>query len=52
MQRLTRTKAIRAKCLECMCGQKGEVKHCPCADCPLFPYRLGREDKTAYNLTP
>ena len=52
MQRLSRAKAIREKCIDCMCGSKHEVKLCPCSDCSLFPYRLGREDKSAYNLTP
>lgn len=35
-------KAIRAKCLDCCCGQVNEVKECPCTDCPLYPFREGR----------
>lgn len=35
-------KAIRAKCLECCCGQQNEVKLCPCTDCALYPFRFGR----------
>ena len=38
---LTPMKAIRAKCLDCCCGQRNEVRLCPCADCPLYPYRMG-----------
>lgn len=38
---LTPIKAIRAHCLDCMCGQVNEVKLCPCTDCPLYPYRMG-----------
>lgn len=34
-------KAIRAKCLDCMCDQPAEVRLCPCVDCPLYPYRMG-----------
>ena len=34
-------KAIRAKCLDCMCDQPMEVRLCPCTDCPLYPYRMG-----------
>ena len=34
-------KAIRAKCLDCCCGQANEVKLCPCPDCPLYPFRFG-----------
>ena len=38
---LTPLKAIRAKCLDCCCGQYSEVKLCPVKDCPLYPYRDG-----------
>ena len=39
-------KAIRAFCLECMCGSSPEVKECTCDGqkaplCPLYQYRLG-----------
>ncbi len=43
--RLTRAHAIRAKCLDCVCGQRREIKKCPATDCPLHRYRLGREVK-------
>lgn len=39
---LTPIKAIRAHCLDCMCGQVNEVKLCPSKDCSLYPYRLGK----------
>lgn len=39
---LTPIKAIRAKCLDCMCDSAQEVRLCPCQDCPLYPYRMGR----------
>lgn len=39
---MTPLKAIREKCLDCMCGQAQEVKLCPCDDCPLYPFRLGK----------
>jgi len=35
-------KAIRARCLDCCCGQYKEVELCPCWDCSLYPYRLGK----------
>ena len=41
-KRLTPIKAIRAKCLDCCCGNQNEVKLCPINDCPLYPYRLGK----------
>lgn len=38
---MTPMKAIRAKCLECN-GTANEVKLCPCTDCALWPFRLGK----------
>ena len=35
-------KAIRAKCIECCCGQLAEVKLCTCTDCALHPFRFGK----------
>lgn len=35
-------KAIREKCLDCSCGSTAEVKECTVEQCPLFPYRLGK----------
>lgn len=40
--RLTPIKAIRAKCMNYCCWSKQEVKLCPTKDCPLYPYRMGR----------
>lgn len=42
-ERVTRAKAIRLKCLDCMCGNAAEVRRCVVRDCPLFRYRLGHE---------
>ena len=39
---MTPVKAIREKCIDCMCGQKHEVKLCPITDCSLYPFRLGK----------
>lgn len=39
---MTPVKAIRAKCIDCMCGQAREVELCPCTDCSLWPFRLGK----------
>lgn len=35
-------KAIRAKCLDCCYGSSNEVKLCPAEDCPLHPFRFGK----------
>ena len=35
-------KAIRLKCIDCMCGQVREVKLCPIDDCSLYPFRFGK----------
>ena len=42
---ITPIKAIRAKCLDCCCGQRKEVMLCPCGDCPLYLYRFGKNPK-------
>ena len=35
-------RAIRLKCIDCMCGIAAEVRRCPCTDCTLWPFRFGR----------
>ena len=35
-------KAIRAKCIDCCCEQLNEVKYCPASNCPLHPFRFGK----------
>lgn len=42
-KRLTPMKAIKAKCLDCCCGSRLEVKLCPATDCMLWRYRFGRK---------
>lgn len=32
--------AIRAKCLDCSCGQPSEVAKCVSINCALWPYRM------------
>ena len=45
-------KTIRAKCLDCVCGQPNEVKLCPTKKCPLWPYRMAKDPyKTPRQLT-
>ena len=44
-------KAIRAKCLDCCCDQLSEVKLCPAVDCPLYPFRLGKNPNRSRNMT-
>ena len=38
---MTPLKAIRLKCLDCMCNNAAEVSRCVCPDCSLFPFRFG-----------
>jgi len=40
--RLHRSKAIRAKCIDCCGGQPGEVRLCTAFKCPLWEWRFGR----------
>lgn len=35
-------KAIRAKCIDCVHGHPREVKLCASPDCPLYPFRMGK----------
>ncbi len=39
---MTPVKAIRAKCLDCSAGSRAEVRLCVMPDCPLFPFRMGK----------
>jgi hypothetical protein len=32
---------VRAKCLDCCCGQESEVRKCTAFGCSLWPYRMG-----------
>lgn len=49
MDKLTPIKAIRQKCLECSSFQPSEVRKCEIAECPLYPYRLGKRPKLTSN---
>lgn len=42
---LTRSRAIREKCIDCMGGQRQEVRLCIDYECPLWPFRLGHKEK-------
>jgi len=48
MKLLTPVKAMRAKCLDCMCGVSNEVKLCTIPECPIYPYRFGRRPEGSY----
>lgn len=47
---LTPIKAIRAKCLDCCCGQYQEVRLCASETCSLHPYRLGKRPKEGTDI--
>ena len=46
-KRISALKAIRIKCLDCCCGIKKDVKSCKELDCPLYPFRLGKNPNRA-----
>ena len=50
-QRLTRAKAIRAKCLDCCYGSANEVRRRLCVKCSLFSYRFGHIAREGSNYT-
>lgn len=35
-------KVIREKCMDCCVGQPSEVRLCHLTECPLWPYRMGK----------
>ena len=39
---MTPMQAIKAKCLDCCCGQAYEVRACTVVKCPLYPFHLGK----------
>jgi len=44
-ENMTPLKAIREKCIDCMCGSKHEVTQCPVDDCSLHQCRFGRNSQ-------
>lgn len=42
---LTPLKAIRKKCLDCVCWSNKEVVLCKIELCPLWPYRFGKKSR-------
>lgn len=44
MERISRSKAIRLKCLDCCAGQSAEVRKCTATHCSLWRYRMGKEE--------
>ena len=35
-------KAIRANCVDCMCGSERLVRECAASKCPLWPFRMAK----------
>jgi len=42
-----RSDAVKAFCLECVCGKWQDVRECTSRGCPLKPFRMGRKDPDA-----
>jgi|GEM_PF-1013202 hypothetical protein len=47
VKRFSPLKSIRQKCLDCCCSQHAEVRRCMAEECPLHPYRMGRNPSRA-----
>ena len=47
----TFSKAIKAKCLDCCCGQMSEVKNCLVIRCPLYNFRNGHNPFSKRNMS-
>jgi len=39
---LSPVKAIKKHCLDCSGGSKKEMRECIIQDCPLYPFRIGK----------
>ena len=39
----SKSAAVKAKCLDCTCWQREEIKKCPSVTCPLYPHRPFKE---------
>lgn len=50
-ERKSPLKAIREKCLDCVCRQVNEVKLCPVKDCSLYPFRFGKNPYSTRKLS-
>jgi len=49
----TPLKAMRMKCLDCVCGSAVEVERCPITTCALYPYRMGKSPtRKGRKMTP
>ena len=44
---MPKAKAIRKKCLDCCHYQPAEVRKCVATDCPLYPFRMGKDPHIA-----
>ena len=44
-------RAIRLKCYDCSCYQSNEVRECIVNNCPLYPFRLGKNPFRKKELT-
>ena len=47
----TFSKAVRAKCIDCCCGQIAEVRNCTATTCPLHPFRNGHNPFTKRTMS-
>ncbi len=51
MYKTNPVKAIREKCIDCMCGQANEVAQCTVERCALYPFRMGKNPFYKKNYT-
>ncbi len=45
-EKQTRKTAIKKKCLDCSGGIRAEIRRCPVTSCPLWPFRMGTEQRS------
>ncbi len=51
INRISPSKAIRKKCLDCCAGDTREVLECEVIKCPIWPFRFGGNPWSSKNMS-
>ena len=52
MSHVSPARTVRALCLNCCAGSPQEVRLCPAASCPFWPWRFGKNPRTVLRQHP
>jgi len=45
-EHITRSQAIRLKCMDCAGDQRREIRECTVKTCALYPFRMGNVNRS------